>query len=160
MTGEPDAGNPPVRFGGRGDRNKSGLPYPYQKTGGRASRPLRRRRWKENDLQESFHAKYPTIFAIFSLPDKNGHTPKLRMEQAVCIPTCGAGRISIIQPPAEQLSWLHWMNIFTTKAQSHEAVPATAARPRVLKNTWPAGPRTSCPPVAVAIRPFHPLTPV
>ncbi len=29
MTGEPDAENPPVRFGGRGDRNNSGLPYPY-----------------------------------------------------------------------------------------------------------------------------------
>jgi hypothetical protein len=29
LTGEPDAANPHVRFGGRGGRNKSGLPYPY-----------------------------------------------------------------------------------------------------------------------------------
>jgi hypothetical protein len=28
LTGEPDAGNPPVRFGGRGDRNQSVLPTP------------------------------------------------------------------------------------------------------------------------------------
>jgi hypothetical protein len=27
-TGEPDAGDPPVRFGGRGDRNQSALPTP------------------------------------------------------------------------------------------------------------------------------------
>ena len=27
-TGEPDAGDPPVRFGGRGD-HESDLPYPY-----------------------------------------------------------------------------------------------------------------------------------
>ena len=40
--------------------------------GGRASRPLRRRRLKKNDLQESFHAGYPSIFAIFSLSDKTG----------------------------------------------------------------------------------------
>ena len=64
------------------------------------------------------------------------------------------------QVPAEQLFWLHWMNIFTTKAQRHEAVPATAARPRILKNPWPAGLRTSCPPVAAAPPPFPPLPPV
>ena len=29
LTGEPDALIAPVRFGGRGDRIKSGLPYPY-----------------------------------------------------------------------------------------------------------------------------------
>ena len=29
-TGEPDAGNPPVRFGGRGAADQCGLPYPYQ----------------------------------------------------------------------------------------------------------------------------------
>ncbi len=29
-TGEPDAGNPPVRFGGRGSRNQSALPTPIQ----------------------------------------------------------------------------------------------------------------------------------
>ena len=28
LTGEPDAGDPPVRFGGRGD-HESDLPYPY-----------------------------------------------------------------------------------------------------------------------------------
>ena len=28
LTGEPDAGNPPVRFGGRGDRNQSVFPTP------------------------------------------------------------------------------------------------------------------------------------
>ena len=39
-TGEPDAGNPPVRFGGRGDRHQLGLPYPY--TDARASDVLRR----------------------------------------------------------------------------------------------------------------------
>jgi len=27
-TGEPDAGNPPVRFGGRGERDHSNLPTP------------------------------------------------------------------------------------------------------------------------------------
>ena len=31
MTGEPYAGNPPVRFGGRGDR-VTGFPYLYQIT--------------------------------------------------------------------------------------------------------------------------------
>ncbi|MGA2959928.1 MAG: hypothetical protein ABSF48_29955, partial [Thermodesulfobacteriota bacterium] len=29
-TGEPDAGDPPVRFGGRGDRNQSALPTPIE----------------------------------------------------------------------------------------------------------------------------------
>ena len=44
--------------------------------GGRASYPLRRRRWKENGFQGNFHAGCPSIlhWAIFSLPDKNGHT--------------------------------------------------------------------------------------
>ncbi len=36
--------------------------------------PLRRR-WKENDFQESFPAGYAFAKAIFFLPDKNGHTP-------------------------------------------------------------------------------------
>ena len=31
LTGEPDAGNPPVRFGGRGGRNQSAFPTPILK---------------------------------------------------------------------------------------------------------------------------------
>ena len=31
LTGEPDALIAPVRFGGRGDRNKNGLPYPIMR---------------------------------------------------------------------------------------------------------------------------------
>ena len=73
---------------------------------------------------------------------------------------CGAysikGRIPAIHLHAEQLSWLHWMNIFTTTAQRHQDVVIAAARPRKLKNPWPAGLRTSCPPVAAAIPPFPP----
>ena len=33
-TGEPDAGNPPVRFGGRGDRIQSVLPTPINELAG------------------------------------------------------------------------------------------------------------------------------
>ena len=43
-TGEPCAGDPPARFGGRGGR-ETGLPYPYpgeEASGTRGSRPLRR----------------------------------------------------------------------------------------------------------------------
>ena len=29
-TGEPCAGDPHARFGGKGDRESTGLPYPYQ----------------------------------------------------------------------------------------------------------------------------------
>jgi hypothetical protein len=50
-TGEPDAGNPPVRFGGRGGLHPR--PYPYQPTGTRRvlswRAPLRRRRLRVAD---------------------------------------------------------------------------------------------------------------
>src|SRR5665213_439434 len=32
LTGKPDAGNPPVRFGGRGGRNQSAFPTPIETT--------------------------------------------------------------------------------------------------------------------------------
>src|SRR5213593_1222271 len=40
-TGEPDAGDPPVRFGGRGGRNQSSLPTPIPLAGkpARSARP-------------------------------------------------------------------------------------------------------------------------
>ncbi len=80
--------------------------------------------------------------------------------QTICSVCSIKDRIPAIHLHAEQLSWSHWMNIFTTKTRRHEAVPATAARPRILKNPWPAGLRTSCPPVAAVAPLFPPLPPV
>ena len=76
---------------------------------------------------------------------------------------CGAysikGRILLIHLLAEQISWLHWVNIFTTKSRRHQDVAIVVARSRSLKNPWPAGLLTSHPPVAVAPL-FPPLPPV
>ena len=81
-------------------------------------------------------------------------------QQAICSACSIKGRILLIHLLAEQLSWLHWMNIFTTKTRRHQDVAVAAARPRVLKNPWPAGLRTSCPPVADVAPLFPPLPPV
>ena len=43
-------------------------------------------------------------------------------QQAICSVYSINGRIPTIHLPAEQLFWLRWVNIFTTKAQIHEAV--------------------------------------
>ena len=40
--------------------------------------------------------------------------------QAICGACSIKGRIPTVHLPAEKLFWLRWMNIFTTKAQSHE----------------------------------------
>ena len=80
--------------------------------------------------------------------------------QTVCGLRRNADTIDFNQKSAEQISWLHWMNIFTAMAQRHEAAAVVAARPRILKNPWLARPRTSCLPVAAAIPPFPPLPPV
>ena len=43
-------------------------------------------------------------------------------QQAICSVYSIKGRMPTIRLPAEQLSWLHWTNIFTTKIRRHEAV--------------------------------------
>ena len=53
-------------------------------------------------------------------------------------------RISCIQPSAEQLSWLHWMNNFTTTAQGRNAVATAAVSPRGMCDPWFAVPQTCC----------------
>ena len=78
-------------------------------------------------------------------------------QQAICSVYSINGRIPTIHLPAEQLFGSHWMNIFTTKAQRHQDVAVAAARPRILKNPWPAGLRTPCPPVAPLFPPLHPV---
>ena len=80
--------------------------------------------------------------------------------QAICSVYPIKGRIPTIHLLAEQLFWLHWMNIFTTRAQRHQDVVIAAARPRRLKNPWLARPRTSCLPVAAVAPLFPPLPPV
>ena len=79
--------------------------------------------------------------------------------QAICGAYSIKDRIRPIHLSAEQLFWLHWMNIFTTTAQRHQDVVIAAAKPRNLKNLWLAGLLTSHPPVAVAPL-FPPLPPV
>ena len=79
--------------------------------------------------------------------------------QTVCGLHRNADTIEFNQVPAEQLFWLHWMNIFTTRARRHEDVAIAVAKPRNLKNLWLAGLLTSHPPVAVAPL-FPPLPPV
>ena len=80
--------------------------------------------------------------------------------QTICSVCSIKDRIPAIHLHAEQLSWSHWMNIFTTKTRRHQDVAVAAARPRILKNPWPAGLRTSCPPVVAVAPLFPPLPPV
>ena len=77
-------------------------------------------------------------------------------QQAICSVYSIKGRMPTIRLPAEQLSWLHWTNIFTTKIRRHQDVAVAAVRPRNLENLETAGPRTSCLPIATA----PPLPPV
>ena len=79
---------------------------------------------------------------------------------AICSVYSIKGRMPTIHLPAEQLSWSHWMNNFTTRARRHEEVATVVARPRILKNPWPARLLTSHPPVAAVAPLFPPLPPV
>ena len=80
--------------------------------------------------------------------------------QAICNAYSIKGRIPKVHLPAEQIFWLRLINIFTTKTRRHEDVAIAVARPRSLKNLWPAGLLTSHPPVAAVAPLFPPLPPV
>ena len=81
-------------------------------------------------------------------------------QQAICGACSIKGRIPTVHFPAEQIFWLHWTNIFTTKTRGHQDVAVAAARPRVPKNPWPAGLLTSHLPVAAVAPLVPPLPPV